>query len=112
METDNYIKVIKKYRKDNNLSQEKFAEIVGYDKSHISHIENGSREPNIDFLIHFSVESGLSIDYILGFETEAGVQLKINENAKRIMKLSPKDRQLVFNIDDSLISRLEKDNNR
>ncbi len=53
METDNYIKVIKNYRKVNHISQEKFAEIVGYDKSHISHIENGSREPSVDFLIHF-----------------------------------------------------------
>lgn len=112
METDNYIKVIKNYRKVNHISQEKFAEIVGYDKSHISRIENGSREPSVDFLIHFSLESGLSIDYILGLETEAGVQLIINEYTKRIMKLAPKDRQLIFNIAEPLITRLEKDSNR
>lgn len=112
METDNYIKIIKNYRRINHLSQEKFAEIVGYDKSHISHIENGSRDPSIDFLIHFSLESGLSIDYILGLETEAGVELTINEHTKRIMKLAPKDRQLIFNILEPLISRLEKDSNR
>ena len=112
METKHCIKIIKEYRKINNLSQEKFADKVGYDKSHISHIENGSREPTVDFLIHFSNESGLPIDYILGPESRIGTQLVIDESTKRIMKLAPKDRQLLFNILDQLISRLEKDSNR
>lgn len=108
LETTHYIDVIKEFRGRNNLSQEKFAEKVGYDKSHISHIENGDREPTAEFLIAFSKVSHLSIDYILGVETEAGVQMIVNEQAERIMKLTPADRQFIFEVQDKLISRFEK----
>lgn len=37
METDYYRKVIKKYRKENKLSQEKLAELLGYDTTYMSH---------------------------------------------------------------------------
>lgn len=50
METDYYRKVIKKYRKENKLSQEKLAELLGYDTTYMSHIETGKREPSVDFL--------------------------------------------------------------
>lgn len=49
METDYYRKVIKKYRKENKLSQEKLAELLGYDTTYMSHIETGKREPSVDF---------------------------------------------------------------
>lgn len=35
METDYYRKVIKKYRKENKLSQEKLAELLGYDTTYM-----------------------------------------------------------------------------
>ena len=41
METDYYRKVIKEYRKEKKLSQEKFAELLGYDTTYMSHIETG-----------------------------------------------------------------------
>lgn len=112
LQTNNYIKVIKEYRKSRSLSQEALGKRLGYDKSHISHIENGSREITIDFLVNFSRESNLSIDYILGFETTKGVQCNVDEYTKRVMALSPKDRQLLFQIIEPLINRLEKNTNR
>ena len=55
METDYYRKVIKEYRKEKKLSQEKFAELLGYDTTYMSHIETGKREPSVDFFIRFQI---------------------------------------------------------
>ena len=53
----------------------------------------------------------ISLDYLLCCETQIGAQLKINEYTRKIIKLSPKDRQFVFHLFDELITRLEQDNN-
>ena len=92
METDYYRKVIKKYRKENKLSQEKLAELLGYDTTYMSHIETGKREPSVDFFIKFSNLSGISFDYLFCCETQIGTQIKLNELSNRMMKLLPKDR--------------------
>ena len=105
METDYYRKVIKKYRKENKLSQEKLAELLGY----MSHIETGKREPSVDFFIKFSNLSGISFDYLFCCETQIGTQIKLNELSNRMMKLLPKDRQFTFKILDELLDRFEQD---
>lgn len=110
METDYYRKVIKEYRKKEHLSQEKLAELLGYDTTYMSHIETGRREPSIGFFIKFSNLSGVSLDYMFCCETQIGAQIKLNENSEQIMKLTPKDRQLLFGIFDSLLKRFEYDN--
>lgn len=109
METDYYRKVIKDYRKKENLTQEKLAELLGYDTTYMSHIETGKREPSVDFFIKFSNLSGTSLDYMFCCETAAGAKIKLDEISKRTVKLAPKDRQFLFNILDSLLERFEHD---
>lgn len=109
METDYYREVIKEYRKKENLTQEKLAELLGYDTTYMSHIETGKREPSVDFFIRFSNLSGISFDYMFCCETQIGSQIKLNEISNRAMKLLPKDRQLTFKILDDLINRFEHD---
>ncbi len=109
MDTDYYRKVIKEYRKKENLTQEKLAELLGYDTTYMSHIETGKREPSVDFFIKFSNLSGISFDYMFCCETKIGAQIKLDENSKRVMKLLPKDRQFIFNIIDNLLDRFEHD---
>ena len=109
METDYYRKVIKKYRKENKLSQEKLAELLGYDTTYMSHIETGKREPSVDFFIKFSNLSGISFDYLFCCETQIGTQIKLNELSNRMMKLLPKDRQFTLKIWGELWDRFEQD---
>ena len=87
MEPDYYRKVIKKYRKENKLSQEKLAELLGYDTTYMSHIETGKREPSVDFFIKFSNLSGISFDYLFCCETQIGTQIKLNELSNRMLSL-------------------------
>lgn len=109
METDYYRNVIKEYRKKENLTQEKLAELLGYDPTYISHIETGKREPSIDFFVKFSNLSSISFDYMFCCETKIGAQIKLDKSSERAMKLLPKDRQFVFNIMDKLLERFEHD---
>ena len=109
METDYYRQVIKGYRKSQKLSQEKFAELLDCDTTYISHIENGKRDPSIDFFIKFSNLSGISFDYMFCCETQIGAQIKLNEISERAMRLLPKDRQFTFKMMDQFLDRLEHD---
>lgn len=111
MDTDYYREIIKKYRNEKKLSQEQLSELLDCDPTYISRIEKGKRDPSIDFFIKFSNLSMISLDYLLCCETQIGAQLKINEYTRKIIKLSPKDRQFVFHLFDELITRLEQDNN-
>lgn len=107
MVTDYYRQVIKNYRKREKLTQEKLAEMLGYDTTYISHIETGKKSPSIDFFIKFSNLSGISFDYMMCCETEVGAQIKLTEIEKRAMKLLPEDREFVFRMLDDLLTRLE-----
>ena len=109
METDYYRRIIKEYRKKENLSQEKLAELLGYDTTYMSHIETGKRAPSVSFFIKFSNLSGISLDYMFCCETRIGAQIKLAENSERIMRLSPQDRQFLFEIFDKLLRRFEYD---
>lgn len=109
MDTDYYRKVIKEYRKKENLTQERLAELLGYDTTYMSHIETGKREPSVDFFIRFSNLSGISFDYLFCCETQIGAQIKLNEISDRAMRLLPKDRQFTFKILDDLLHRFEQD---
>lgn len=109
IETDYYRQVIKEYRKSQKLSQEKFAELLDCDTTYISHIENGKRDPSIDFFIKFSNLSGISFDYMFCCETQIGAQIKLNEMSERAMRLLPKDRQFTFKMMDQFLDRFEHD---
>lgn len=109
METDYYRQVIKEYRKSQKLSQEKFAELLDCDTTYISHIENGKRDPSIDFFIKFSNLSGISFDYMFCCETQIGAQIKLNEMSERAMRLLLKDRQFTFKMMDQFLDRFEHD---
>ena len=109
METNYYRKIIKEYRKKENLTQEKLAELLGYDTTYMSHIETGKREPSLDFFIKFSNLSSISLDYMFCCETQIGAQVKLDEISGRTMRLLPRDRQFVIDILDNLLERFEHD---
>ena len=53
-------------RKKANLSQQKFADIIGISKSSINMYERGEREPNFEKLEKFADFFNVDMDYILG----------------------------------------------
>jgi transcriptional regulator with XRE-family HTH domain len=61
---------IREHRQLAGYSQGELAEAFHCAQSRISAIENGTRDPGVDFLVWFSEKTGVSTDYILlGKET-------------------------------------------
>jgi len=56
---------IKEFRLIKGLTQEEFAESLGYSQNFLSAIEVGKVEPSRDFLIKLNEVFGISSDYIL-----------------------------------------------
>ena len=53
-------KNIKKYRKEKNFTQEKFAEIIGIDPKNVSKIENGNNYPSAETMT--AIAKALNMD--------------------------------------------------
>ena len=62
---------IRKYRKENNMSQDELAEKLGVSRQSVSLWENGQTQPTIDNIIALSKIFNVSADAILGNETGA-----------------------------------------
>lgn len=67
--SDNFSYVIKKLRKQRNLTQEQIAEIFGVSSQAVSKWEIGSSYPDISLLAIIADYFGVSIDYLLCHDT-------------------------------------------
>jgi len=62
--------ILKCLRKSKRLSQTELADMLNVSKSTISMYELGNREPSFDMLQQIATQFGVSIDYLLGKETD------------------------------------------
>lgn len=66
MYSENIAPRIKRARRENNLTQQQVAEILGIHQSTIAGYEKGRTEPNAETLGELSRLYGHSVDYFLG----------------------------------------------
>lgn len=73
-----------KIRKDNNMSQEEFAEIFNVTRQTISNWENTKSYPDIETLIKISDRFNISLDVLLKEDIELvkDIDTKVKETAK------------------------------
>lgn len=98
--------LIRAKRKELNLTQAQLAEAIGSDEYYISTIETGRRKPGNKFLVSLSNALGISVDSLLGFESNVVLHETVSEMEERLQKLSTDDREMVLDILDQLIGRL------
>ena len=60
-------KQIQKLRVEHNLSQRQFALMIGMDKTYLSGIENGARNPTFDTLTRVAAGLGVSMKDLFDF---------------------------------------------
>lgn len=78
-----------KLRKENNLTQEDVANKLGISPQAVSKWENGISMPDISLLVDIASMFNVSVDTLLGKETENHeVTLSNNENKKPIEKMA------------------------
>jgi len=61
---------LKNLRKENNLTQENLANVVGVSYQAIAHYETGTREMGYEVLVRLANYFNVSIDYLLDHETQ------------------------------------------
>lgn len=61
-----YYDILKKLRKEKQLTQEQLGKILNISTSTVSMYENGTREPDLQTLIRLSEFYGVTTDFILG----------------------------------------------
>lgn len=96
---------IREKRQESGLSQGELADAFGCAQSRISAIENGSRDPGVDFLVWFSEKTGVSTNYVLlGSGPSKGIQIAgidefIGNHVKRLMKFVVQDHSFSEELD-------------
>lgn len=82
---------IVKIRKDNNMSQEEFAEVFNVTRQTISNWENSKSYPDIQTLIKISDNFNISLDVLLKEDIELvkniDVKVKETDKYKKILKI-------------------------
>ncbi len=80
-----------KIRKDNNMSQEEFAEVFNVTRQTISNWENSKSYPDIQTLIKISDNFNISLDVLLKEDIELvkniDVKVKETDKYKKILKI-------------------------
>ncbi len=63
---------IRKFRKENNLTQQQLADLLGVSRESISMYERGERTPRYEKLIKLAQLSKLSLDELFALEDYSG----------------------------------------
>ena len=88
------------------LTQEQLAEKVGIGTTYISDIERGAKFPSLSLFIKIVDALGVSSDFILRGEIEAGKNCVYDDITKKLDGLTPKQRLGVADLIDAYIKNL------
>ena len=66
-----FIKNLKDYRKQNNLTQDDLAEMLGYSQKNIAKWEQGFTLPSVDVMVELSKKMKISLDELLGLNEKS-----------------------------------------
>ncbi|WP_415348329.1 S24 family peptidase [Clostridium perfringens] len=91
---------LKKYRKENNLTQGDLAKRLNVSRSAISYYEKGTVEPSIYFLINLANEMNCSIDNLFGFNREVSIELPKNLTKEELKPIEKEFKKEEVEIDD------------
>lgn len=103
-------KNIRKIREQKGITQQQLAELVNMHRSNYSKVESGERELSVTALTKVAKHFGMTLDELVNFKgkvpTEENIEDKtIIEQLKLINELEPEDKQMVFRLIDTAITK-------
>lgn len=106
---------LRKLREERSLSQRELAQAIDTETSHVSRYERGVVMPNAEALAHLARYLQVSVGFLLLGETDGGSQppefpihdLSLLERFRDLEKLNRRDRQVVIEVIDAILSRRE-----
>ncbi len=101
---------IKRLREDKGFLQKQVAAEIGLKPAHYNKLEKGIVEPSVEILDKLANMYGLTIDQIVHPESNIPKEITIEdkgllEQVKLIQELEEKDRNTVFNIIDTMLTK-------
>ena len=99
--------IIRNKRKELGLSQETLAELIGSDAHYISNLERGHRKPGRKVLVALSNALCIPMDTLMGVASNIVLHENVTELESKLRELDPDDRELVLDILDKFIDRLQ-----
>lgn len=79
---NDFNKRLKRLRKSKNMTQERFAELLGVSRTAVAKWENGYAEPTLQNIVKISELFNVSSDYILGVNVKRkNIQIAISDEA-------------------------------
>lgn len=103
MKLDTIGKNIRKYRLKKKLRQEDLAEKTGLTTNYIGMVERGEKIPSLETFIKILNALEVSSDMILADVLETGYIVKNSILNEKLAKLSPEDREQIYEVIDTLM---------
>lgn len=97
---------LREARKIAKLTQEQLSEKLGICTTYLSDIERGAKYPSFNLFVRIVDALGVSSDYILRGEIEAGKNCVYEDITKKLEGLTPKQRLGVSDLIDAYIKNL------
>lgn len=96
-------KNIQKYRKTQKMRQEDLAEQVDVSTNYIGMIERGEKVPSLETFLLIAKTLSVSADQLLADTHYNGYKVKDSLLAEKLEKLSPVDRQQIYDVIDAML---------
>lgn len=103
-------KLIKKYRKENELTQFEFAGLVGISEYYVGAIERGSKVPGRETLIKLSNQLDVPIEQLLNYESNYELKIESDIIYTEICSLNSQQKEFVLDSLKRMTSFFKKQN--
>ena len=101
-------KRISEIRKDRGLYQDQLAAMINISRSHLSHIESGSRAPTIEILINIAESMDVTVDELL---LDLHYSPKINEEIYELLTDCNEKEKYIFKQTISFLKSILREDN-
>lgn len=98
-------KNVRKYRLMKKLRQEDLAEKAGLITNYIGMVERGEKIPSLETFIKILNALGVSADMVLSEVLDTGYTVKNSMLNEKLEKLTPEDRDRIYEVLDTLIKQ-------
>lgn len=91
-------KNIRKYRKQNGMTQDELAEKSGLSTNYIGGVERGEKTPSLESFISIVNSLSVGADLILCDVIDCGYQIKATVLSEKMANASPAKRESIFEV--------------
>ena len=103
-------KNIRRLREERGITQQQLADLVNMHRSNYSKIEKGERELSISALVKVAKHFSITLDELVNMKGKIPQEEKLEdkttlEQVKMINELEPQDKEMVFRLIDSIITK-------